>query len=191
MKKSAVIAFIFCLFAGYAVQAQREETLINNGSARFSGIWGAFSNNYSSFDNNWIYNRGGYGGFEFGRTVFIGFGGYRYREDVNLESGATPFKMKYGAFIIGVSPNSRKAIHPRINILTGRGRISSAYEGSDRIFVVQPSAGLELNVFQWFRVGLEGGYRLVLDSDIPGLENAKVSAPFAQLDLRFGVAWGR
>lgn len=191
MQQSVFILLFSAFMLQTSLSAQREETLVNRDGARFSGIWGVASNNYSAFNDNWIYSRGGYGGLEFGRTVFIGWGGYKMREDVDLGGVSSPFRMKYNVFVLGLMPNSRRAIHPRINLMTGRGRISTTDDASDRVFVFQPSGGIELNVFQWFRVGLEGGYRFVMDSEIPGLENNKVSAPFAQLDLRFGIAWGR
>jgi hypothetical protein len=60
----------------------------------------------------------------------------------------------------------------------------------DRVFVLQPAVGLEVNVFRWLRLGAEGGYRLVTDVNVGGLESADVSKPFAQLQLRFGYSWG-
>jgi hypothetical protein len=62
---------------------------------------------------------------------------------------------------------------------------------NDRVYVVQPSAGIEINVFRWFRLGLEGGYRFVSDSNIPELSNQQLSGAFGQASLRFGFSWGR
>jgi hypothetical protein len=61
----------------------------------------------------------------------------------------------------------------------------------DRIFAVQPTAGIEINVFRWFHVGLEGGYRFISDSNVEGLTDSDLSGPFGQATLRFGWSWGR
>ena len=61
---------------------------------------------------------------------------------------------------------------------------------SERVFIVQPSGGVEFNIFSWLRFGAKGGYRFVSDVDTEGLENADVSSPFAQINFKFGFSWG-
>jgi hypothetical protein len=80
-------------------------------------------------------------------------------------------------------------IHPRFGIFAGGGRLDIVGEGRDRVFGISPTAGLELNVTSWFRLGMEGGYRFLSDVDTPGFESSDFSAPFAQLQLRFGFSW--
>ncbi len=80
-----------------------------------------------------------------------------------------------------------------MSAVIGGGRIEFDDNNSfsrDRVFVLQPAVGLEVNVFRWFRIGAEGGYRLVSDVDGGGLQSSDVSKPFAQLQLRFGYSWG-
>lgn len=170
----------------FSLQAQREETLL--GNLDMSGIWGGITYNYSSYESDWHLVRGGYGGLEFGRNVFLGYGGWNLKENVRTDRGSE-FDLRYGGFMLGITPLSYRAIHPRINFLVGPGRVK--FEGDDeRILVFQPSAGAEFNLFQWFRLGLEGGYRLVANNGLDNLTNEDVSAPFIQVDLRFGLSWG-
>ena len=61
----------------------------------------------------------------------------------------------------------------------------------DKIFVVQPAAGVEINIFRWFHLGLQGGYRFVTDSSIAGLSDKQLSGAFGQATLKFGWSWGR
>ena len=61
----------------------------------------------------------------------------------------------------------------------------------DRIFALQPSLGVEINVFRWLHLGLEGGYRFISDSNLEGLDDAALSGGFGQATLRFGWSWGR
>ncbi|MBK6997444.1 MAG: hypothetical protein IPH31_21995 [Lewinellaceae bacterium] len=60
----------------------------------------------------------------------------------------------------------------------------------DRILVMQPSAGVEINVFRWFHLGIDGGYRFVSDATTPGLDNEYLSGWFGQATLKFGFSWG-
>ena len=88
-------------------------------------------------------------------------------------------------------PNSYQLIHPMISFQTGSGKITLSDGQTDRAFVFQPSAGFELNIFKWFHLGIEGGYRFITNTSLNGVDNKDLSAPFAQLNLRFGVSRGR
>ncbi len=174
-----------------SINAQRDETLFGNNKLGLSGAWGTITYNYSFFNNDdFTYARGGSGGLEFGNTVFIGYGGYHFREDAR-PSGVQNFNLRYNGLILGVTPFANKVVHPRLAVLGGGGRVRLEDRRSDRVFVLQPSVGLEINVFQWFRIGAEGGYRFISNAKLPGISNNDISSPFAQLDLRFGGSWGR
>ena len=69
------------------VSAQEAETLFSRGGLGLSGIWYQRTFNFSSYDTDWAYLRGGAIGLEFGRDVFLGWGRYRIQHDVPLASG--------------------------------------------------------------------------------------------------------
>lgn len=188
--KNTFLIPLFCLAALGSIQAQRDETLFGRNGFDLSGAWGSALYNYSFFEEDYVYTRGGSVGLEFGNNYFLGYGWSRFREDANVK-GLPGFDLKYNGFILGIAPNSHKAIHPRLSMLTGGGRVRLDDGASDRVFVFQPSLGLEINVFRWFRFGAEGGYRLIANENFSGLEASDISSPFVQLDLRFGYSWGR
>ena len=77
-----------------------------------------------------------------------------------------------------------------VNIMAGNGHVWFNENAKDRVFVIQPTAGVELNVFRWFHIGLEGGYRFVTDSSTPGITDNSLSGALGQLTLKFGYSWG-
>ena len=190
--KNAILISLLCLGFAFSAQAQ-QETLFNSSPLGLTGIFGGVNHNFSYFDDDWGQLRGGYGGLEFGRTFQIGWAGYRLREDIPIEGFNSSYRMRYNGLMLGITPNSKKLVHPKFGFVTGGGRliIDDNDSNRDNIYVVQPSAGIEINVVKWFHLGLEGGYRLVTGVDAAGLDNSAVSTPFAQIDLRFGLFWGR
>jgi hypothetical protein len=170
--------------------ASAQETLFDENGLGVTGAWYQATYNYSFLDDDYVYGRGGGFGLEFGRSLFVGYAWTRFRDEAEPDN-ARDFRLKYNGLLLGFTPNSYKAIHPRLNALIGGGKIFLRDGNFDRVFVLQPSAGLEINVFEWFRLGLEGGYRFVSNDNVPGLESEDISSPFAQIDLRFGFSWDR
>lgn len=184
------LALALCFVS--SIYGQKDETLFGSRSVGLTGFWAAGGLNYTSFENDWSFFGGTNFSFEFGKSLLIGWGNYTSGINIDIQGLDTPVSFKYGGLMLGFTPQSRKVLHPRITLLTGRGRATFTDDGdSDRVFVFQPSAGLELNVFRWFRVGAEGGYRIVSGVDSNLLTNKDLSRPFAQVDLRFGFSWGR
>lgn len=183
------IAAFLCL--AITSNAQRTETVFGRGGLQFSGVWGAWSYNYSSYNDDFVYVRGGYGGLEFNRTVLIGYAGYSFRDEAEVDDFNQTFDLNYNGLYLAVYPNSRKVVHPRFAVIIGGGETRFEDGRDDNVFIVQPSAGLEVNVTKWFKLGLEGGYRFVTNNDIPEVEDGDLSAPFGQLNLKFGFSWGR
>jgi hypothetical protein len=185
--KSFLIATALFFAAATAAVAQREHTLAGG----LSGIWGGPKYQVANFGSTTSFMRGSTLGLEFGKSLFVGWSNYKLIDDVNWDQVQTqPFEyVSYGANI-GYALKSYKAIHPVISVDLGRGRIRS--NGSvDRVLVAQPSAGVEINIFRWLHLNLEGGYRFVGDSNLEGLDNTALSGGFGQAALRFGWSWGR
>jgi len=189
MKKLIFLA-LASLFIMTTAQAQSEETLFGHDRLSLTGFWFSATHQFAYHEDDFAMLRGGYGGFEFNRTLLLGWGRFNYRDIVALPDAQAQYEMKFNGFNLGFTPQSHKAIHPRMNFLTGGGKIKLDDGNSDRVFILQPSAGVELNVFRWFRLGLEGGYRFVSDTDFSNLDGSDFGAPFAQIDLKFGWSWG-
>lgn len=175
----------------------RERTLL--GDLDLSGAWGGPTYNYSATGDDWALMRGGFGGLEFSEELFIGYGGWKNREafstDEALSSGERPeYDFKHGGLIIAYSPFANSAIHPRITTVFGPGRFELKEQpatGSrdDRFLVGQATIGLELNLFQWFRLGVDGGYRFASGIDNDVLTEQDISGAIIQAEARFGFSW--
>ncbi|CAH1000398.1 hypothetical protein LEM8419_01551 [Neolewinella maritima] len=179
---------------------RRENTLF--GDLDLSGLWGGPTYNYSATGDDWALVRGGFGGLELDDNVFIGYGGWSSRDpfttdDVPSLIEQPTYDFRHGGFILAYSPGSDNTIHPRITTILGPGRIKGSVLGLDgsvtefqeRMFVGQLMAGAEINLFQWFRLGIEGGYRFASGVDVEGVTANDVSGAVVQIEARFGLSW--
>ncbi len=175
----------------------RERTLL--GDLDLSGAWGGPTYNYSSTGDDWSLMRGGFGGLEFGEEFFIGYGGWKNRESFTVDevvAGAPEYDFKHSGLILAYSPFSQNAIHPRISAIFGPGKMEITQSAvaeevglDDRFLVGQATIGLELNLFQWFRLGVDGGYRFASGVEVPSVTANDISGTFVQLEARFGFSW--
>lgn len=186
--KNILIALLLLFFLQPLI-AQREETLFGRNHLDLTGFWYTNTNNFSFFEEDTEYFSGGSVLFEFNKDIFLGWGWQRISGDGRLPSDGSRFDLKHNGLMIAYSPNAGKVIHPHFSVYGGSGRFDLVNSDRERIFALQPAAGLELNVFRWFRLGLEGGYRFITDIDTPGVSSSELSTPFAQLQFRFGYSW--
>ena len=171
---------------------RREKTLL--GDLDFSGAWGGPTYNYSATGDDWSLVRGGFGGLEFGETVFLGYGGWKARENFTTNdapaSGDRPeYSFRQGGFIVGFMPGADKVVHPRFTAIIGPGSIEVEGEDRDRMLVGQLMGGAEINLFQWFRLGIEGGYRFASGVESDFVTARDVSGAVVQIEARFGWSW--
>ena len=195
MKHRKFFIFAIALFSSVQMFAQKEETVIGDRGLGFSGIWGGYDHQITRFGNTNSYVKGGFFGLEFGKSLFVGFSRYQLEEEIEWDQLATqPFELKYSGLKLGYGISSFKAIHPvfTLDLSPGKAKIELV-DGvrRDNVFVVQPAAGLEINVLRWFHIGLTGGYRFVTDSTLPTLSDSDLSGAFGQATLKFGWSWGR
>lgn len=191
MKRTLLIFALALLVAN--VYGQREETLFGKTGLRITGAWGGSATSLTSFGEDYAVLSGGFGGVEFNQNLFIGWGGYQLVDEVRFSDLPTQdFDLEYNGLIVGFAPRSHKVVHPQGMIMAGRGRAElDDQAGRDNVFVIQPTLGATVNVFRWFHVSLEGGYRFVNGTDLPGLSDANLSSPFGQVRFLFGWSWGK
>lgn len=193
MKHTKSVFFALALLTSLnSLFAQKEETLVGSRGLGFSGIWGGSKHQLTQFGNggNASYVAGGFFGFEFGKALLVGWGHYNLMDEFkwdNIEN--QQFDMRWNPMVLNYGFKNYKSIHPQVGVDFGRGRVELG-DDKDRIFVVQPTAGVEINVFRWFHIGLDGGYRFVNDSSIPTLSDEALSGWFGQASLKFGFSWG-
>lgn len=191
MRTKSGFLLLAALFLSVQMYAQREETLLGSRSWGFSGIWGGYHHQYTGFKGDDLFNRGGFFQFEFGKSLLIGWGHYRLDDRFIWPGTDQRFDFRFNVAKIGYQFMPYKAVHPHVNFDFGRGWVGLGAQPTDRVSVLQPSAGIEINVFRWFRVDLDGGYRFIRDSDTPGITNTDLSGAYASATLKFGFSWGR
>ncbi|MEM9527709.1 MAG: hypothetical protein AAGA31_13935 [Bacteroidota bacterium] len=183
----------------YKIRSRRERTLL--GDLDLSGIWGGPTYNYSMTGDDWALMRGGFGGLEFGEEFFLGYGGWNARENFTVDdpvASSPEYDFRHSGFILAYSPLRNSPIHPRVTTIIGPGKFTinpSSVDNpddidlEDRMLVAQAMIGFELNLFQWFRLGVDGGYRFANGIDNPVITEKDVSGAIVQIEARFGFSW--
>lgn len=190
MRKVSLLFALITLCMATTTFGQKEETILGSRGLRLSGAWGGTKSQITTFGETNSFLNGGYGGLEFGNALFVGYGGYTLTNDVKWDNVVDQdFNFEWNGPILGYGLNNWKRVHPTFTLQAGQGKIWFREDAKDKVFVMQPSAGVELNVFRWFHIGLDGGYRFVTDSSISGLTDSQLSGVFGQLSLKFGYSW--
>ena len=180
------ISTLFCLLFVVIVYGQREQTVFNNGGIHLTGVFGGYTNGLVRFDEEFSLNNGGFFAFELNNDFLIGWSGYGAGE--TLDDGRD-VEINGNDLLLGYTFNSNRSVHPVIYMKGGRGDLEIDGESSENVAVFEPSAGLEINVFRFFRIGLEGGYRFVTGVDRSSVSGADLSSPVVGLRLKFGWSW--
>ena len=188
MKKiiiSILITFTFISFS----YSQRDNTLFNN---RFSmtGVWAGSGVSFTKMADQTTSQFTSSILLEYNNTLLLG---YEWRSNLNeLRLPSTlddrTFKFGYSSYLIGYNYKSNQIFHPKFTVGIGSGSLS-LNEVKDQVFVVQPSLGLEINLLQWARLSIEGGYRHVANTHTNGIEDSDLSGFLGAVVLRFGWSW--
>lgn len=54
-------------------------------------------------------------------------------------------------------------------------------------FVVEPAVNLEINLSRIIRIGLGGGYRFIVNSDLERFSDRDLAAPSVNMNIKFGI----
>lgn len=179
----------------FGVSWAQEQTLV--GKNIENGGYGGLVWKLTSIKGNSAILAGARGGWILNHTFAIGGGGYSTISDIKAEvftEDNEPWYiiLDYGGLELEYIHNSDKLVHMTFHTLIGGGQVRlvqdhSDYEiASDNLFVIEPSLDVDLNITNWFRLGVGISYRLVtgLDSDI--VNNSDVSGVNGLLILKFG-----
>ena len=181
--------FTFLILFGmlHSLSAQKEETVFNTyGGINLTGIWvGSYSSLADFKDDYNISNRGALA-FEFNKDFLIGWAGYKD----DLTSTGNDVKLSGNDLFLGYVPNSHKVFHPLIYLQGGSGKLEIEDVGSDRLLVIQPSLGGEVNIARWFRLGIDAGYRFYSGANLNGISNSDLAGPTLGIRMKFGWSWG-
>ena len=192
MKNAIVICF---LLVTTALFAKKDETMFSDVN-RIGG-WGAPIFEYTNLNKDVNVVTGGGGALVLNDFYLGGYGmgTATYTADNTLADET--LKFKHGGFWIGFTPLQRKVVHPYASVRLGWGKanyksienITGSELASQRsnLFVTTPEAGLEVNVFSFFRIAATASYRWVNGFDATGgFKDDDLSSFGATLTLRFG-----
>ncbi len=106
-------------------------------------------------------------------------------------AGQYNIKFGHGGLWFGYVAKQNKLVHfySSFKLGWGKGRLRQDKETifSDRVFVMTPEIGFEVNLTDFFKLGITGGYRWVNGiSKLPGLSNDSFNSPVGILTFRFG-----
>ncbi|MCB9283944.1 MAG: hypothetical protein H6563_07725 [Lewinellaceae bacterium] len=193
--KTIVLSLGLLLGFFASLYGQKSETLFEN--AKVVGAFGSPFLEYGKLLGEEGLMVGGGGALQFQRFFLGGYGiGTNYPETV-YNGNRYVVNFGHGGFWLGYTIPSHKLFHAYISAKTGWGRIRfkadrndkdrDAYY-SDRIFAFTPELGVEVNVTDFMRIALTGGYRLVADVDaLPAsYTNEDFSGFLGGLTFRFG-----
>jgi hypothetical protein len=95
--------------------------------------------------------------------------------------------MGYGGMIVGYVVPTPSLLDLTADVLVGGGGVSlSGVDGTDAIFVFEPSVGAELRLSRVARVELGAGYRFVGDTELPGIDDSDLRGFTGRVALRIG-----
>lgn len=169
------------------INAQKDQTIFGNNGIRLTGIWGGSTSHFNTSANDFDFFTGGFFTFELNKKVLVGWSNY----DLNTVINESRVNIASNDFILGYSPIPHKPIHPFFYSTIGNGRINVEGEGRGRGISLQPSVGVEVNVFRWLRLSLDGGYRIISGSQYDSINDRDLSGAYVGLRAKFGWSWGR
>ena len=186
MKK--ILLPLAIILLSLSIHAQKDETIFGRSGVRFTGIWGGSTTYINGFQDDFDLYGGGFFTFELNKSLLLGWSNYEMQSVFN-DGGRV--SLQTNNFMLGYSPTSYRSFHPYFYTTVGNGIAEVRTEGRDRVLSIQPSIGLELNVFRWLRLSLDGGYRFISGSDFTSVTDQMLSGGFVGLRAKFGWSWGR
>ncbi len=202
-----VRTFVF-IFVSLLISAQtfaQEETLIS-GPVENGGYGGPVVK-FSTVSDKFAVLVGGYGGWLINHSFMIGGGGYGLVNSIHASRAAQTYygtgdnlrvQFGYGGLVLEYIGIPNNLIHFSVSALIGAGGVNYNYlydvylpyfentQHNSSCFVLEPTAGVELNVTPFFRMNAGVGYRLVRGTDLPGITDADLSNVSGHITFKFG-----
>jgi hypothetical protein len=173
----------------------KQESLFSSESDTVTGAGGFFVG-ASPLATETAIVAGGQGNAIFNHFFEIGGAGKGVSRRLDILNGKERrLNFGYGGLFVGVTPSSQNLIHPRAHVLIGAGGAHISVEdehqqnlGHEKAFgVIEPSVGLEVNIFPYGRVYAETAWRQVMGGATVSEYNASdFSSWSAVIGLRFG-----
>jgi len=195
MKKSIFVLVIFAICSTVFSQEREYQTILDNQDLRISGMGGPFMQ-FTMVAGEFGHMMGGGGAVMLNNFYFGGYGlGLTNAiPDYVNDNPSDRLTLGHGGFWLGYSLFGQKPIHFSVSSLIGWGEFGiMQYDGyypfiRDKIFVVAPTAEIEVNLTRYFRIGAGVSYTLytMMDESMHGYRNSDISAPAGFLSFKFG-----
>lgn len=193
-----VLLIFFFIIGGLGLISAQHETLFRN--SRVVGGFGAAINEIGF--NKDVHSAAGGGGGVIIENVFLGAYGMASADFKGLfdTGNLDQLDLGHGGLWLGYTFKPYQVLHLYSSARIGWGAINikttgspSAYRDLDKVFVMTPEIGLELNVFRWFRIAGTAGYRIVNGvNEESGFKNEDFGGGIASVAFRFGwFGWRR
>jgi hypothetical protein len=175
------------IFLTIAIAILFFSTAMAQESGKKAGGFGGVSFQNTNFMGEWAMEVGGIGAGYLLDGFYVGGGGFGMSQSKN----DLDYSMGYGGLMLGYNLFSEKTkTSLNFNLLGGYGGISveggDTPDEADGFWVVKPNAEVEFRIASFMRIGVGGGYRLVMGADLPRVDNNDVSAPYGSITFRFG-----
>ncbi|MEM1214754.1 MAG: hypothetical protein AAGJ82_03670 [Bacteroidota bacterium] len=182
------------LWGAFALQAQ-QQTLFNNLDV--TGAFGSVIVEGGNLNGEFLGDVGG-GGALMMSPVFIGGYGMGTKRAIHTikdgpDAGQYDMKFSHGGLWLGFVPKADKLIHPYGSLKIGWGKTRLRFDEDgdnifrDNIFVLTPELGFEVNLTEWLKMSVTGGYRLVNGvNEIPDLTNDDLSSFIGIISFHIG-----
>ena len=195
MKKIALILAVLVVSFTLFSQEREYQTILDNQDLRISGMGGPFMQ-FTAVAGEFGHMMGGGGAVLLNNFYFGGYGlGLTNAiPDYVNDNPSDRLSLGHGGFWLGYSLFGEKPIHFSFSSLIGWGEFGiMQYDGyypfiRDKIFVVAPTAELEVNLTRYLRIGAGVSYNLytMMDEHMHGYRSSDISAPAGFLSFKFG-----
>ena len=143
---------------------------------------------------------GGEGAWIIGHSFLLGGGGYGLVTNTDAPDlarsplGTSSLGFGYGGVRVGYIIAPHDLFHVVASVLVGAGSVqiiehldsdTRTYRSAS-MFALEPDVALEVNIAHWIRAGIDGSYRYMPGSGIPGLSASKMGGPAAGVLVAFG-----
>lgn len=172
------------------------------GGIQHNGGYGAPTLSMISFNGERAVLAGAQGGWIINRRFVIGGGGrgIATRHGATLNGEPVELQMGYGGILFEYIGAPSKLVHYGAELLIGGGQARfvdasgiddlEVYDGDSiartSVFASELGGRLELNITTFLRVGLSGGYLLIVGSELQGISDTDLGGPYGHLSFRFG-----
>lgn len=171
MKKTIFII----LFACFALQIFAQHRYDGGDQTLFSrshraGFFVAPIVEYSDFNNDITTATGGGIGLIAGDFFIGGYGLGVADYNKIINENFDRLEMGHGGFWLGFVAPQHEVVHFFSSVKAGWGALDIDFSGNepdyrDAFFALTPEAGIEVNVFRWFRISAAAGYRFMSGLD--------------------------